>query len=85
LDVRDAKPGGSDGSTDVGVIAADLSPVTTGTASRSNPQGVFCPSQPVPGCFGDGACRSITETGASPGAAITSALSPQPATLVSTF
>ncbi len=82
---KDCQPGGSDGSTDVGVIGADLSPVTTGTASKSNPQGLFCPSQPVPGCFGNGTCRSITETGASPGAAISSALSPQPATLVSTF
>src|SRR5262249_47653030 len=82
---KDCQPGGSDGSTDVGVIAADLSPVTTGTASESNPLGLFCPAQTVAGCFGDPMCRSITETGASPGAAITSALSPQPATLVSTF
>jgi hypothetical protein len=82
---KDCQPGGSDGSTDVGVIAADLSPVTTGTATKSNPLGLFCPLQTAPGCFGEATCRSITETGASPGAAITSALSPQPATLVSTF
>ena len=82
---RDCLPGGSDGSFDLGSIAANLSPVTTETASLSNPGGLFCPGQTAPGCFGDAACRSITETGRSPGAAITSALSPQPATLVSTF
>jgi hypothetical protein len=82
---RDCLPGGSDGSTNLGTIAANLSPVTTGTATKSNPAGLFCPGQTAPGCFGDAACRSITETGTSPGVAITSALSPQPATLVSTF
>ena len=82
---RDCLPGGSDGSTDLGTIVANLSPVTTGTASKSNPTGLFCPGQTAPGCFGEATCRSITETGTSPGAAITSALSPQPATLVSTF
>jgi hypothetical protein len=82
---KDCLPGGTDGSTLVGTIAANLSPVTTGTASRSNPSGLLCPGQTAPGCFGDPACRSMTETGASPGAAITSAVSPQPATLVSTF
>jgi hypothetical protein len=82
---KDCPPGGGDGSTDVGTIAAVLSPVTTGTASKSNPAGLFCPGQTVAGCFGDTACRSITETGVSPGIAITSALAPQPATLVSTF
>jgi hypothetical protein len=82
---RDCLPGGSDGSTGLGTIGANLSPVTTGTASKSNPTGLFCPGQTAPGCFGEATCRSITETGTSPGAAITSALAPQPATLVSTF
>ncbi len=82
---KDCLPGGSDGSIDVGTINASLSPVTTGTASLSNPNGLFCPGQTQPGCFGSSACRSITETGVSPGVAITSSLAPQPATLVSTF
>lgn len=82
---KDCLPGGSDGSLDVGTIDANLSPVTTGTTSLSNPSGLFCPGQTAPGCFGDPTCRSITETGAAPGAAINSALSPQPATLVATF
>jgi hypothetical protein len=82
---KDCLPGGADGSIDVGTINASLSPVTTGTVSLSNPSGLFCPGQTQPGCFGSGACRSITETGVSPGVAITSSLAPQPATLVSTF
>ncbi len=82
---KDCLPGGTDGSVDVGTINASLSPVTTGTVSLANPNGLFCPGQTTPGCFGSSSCRSITLTGVSPGVAITSSLAPQPATLVSTF
>jgi hypothetical protein len=59
--------------------------VTTGTVSLANPSGLLCPGQTTPGCFSRTDCRSVTETGMSPGTAINSALTPQPATLVSTF
>jgi len=81
---KDCQPGGSDGSFDLGSLLANLSPVTTGTASKSNPLGLFCPGQTSAGCFGAASCRSITETGAAPNAAL-SAVTPQPATLASTF
>ncbi|MCW5893720.1 MAG: hypothetical protein KIT14_24665 [bacterium] len=82
---RDCLPGGSDGSVEAGTIAASLSPVTTGTVTRSNPGGSFCAGQATAGCFGNPACRSIVETGSAPGLAITSLLLPAPATLVSAF
>ncbi|MGH7895103.1 MAG: hypothetical protein ACREQL_10565, partial [Candidatus Binatia bacterium] len=81
---KDCQPGGTDGSFDLGSLLANLSPVTTGTASKSNPLGLFCPGQANAGCFGMPGCRSITETGAVPNAALSS-VTPQPATLVSTF
>jgi hypothetical protein len=81
---KDCQPGGTDGSVDLGTIVANLSPVTTGTSSKSNPTGVFCPGQTTAGCFGDTTCRSFSETGAAPNATL-SAVTPQPATLVSTF
>jgi hypothetical protein len=81
---NDCIPGGADGSVDLGAIAADLSPVTTGTSSQSNPSGIFCPSQAHAGCFGDPTCRSFSETGVAPNAALAGAV-PQPAKLASTF
>jgi len=81
---KDCAPGGTDGSTDLGTVTANLTPVTTGTASKSNPTGIFCPGQTSPGCFGQSTCRSITETGVAPNATL-SAVTPQPSTLVSTF
>ncbi|MCW5893718.1 MAG: hypothetical protein KIT14_24655 [bacterium] len=81
---KDCLPGGGDSSVDVGSINANLSPVTTGSVSLSNPSGLFCPGQTVPGCFGNPSCRSITETGSAPNAALSS-LVPQPATLASVF
>ena len=81
---KDCAPGGTDGSTDLGTVNANLSPVTTGTSSKSNPAGLFCPGQATPGCFGNTSCRSFTETGAAPNGALAAA-TPQPATLASTF
>jgi hypothetical protein len=43
--VERLRPGGSDGSTDLGVIGVELSPLVTSTASASNPDGVFCSGQ----------------------------------------
>src|SRR5262249_41563105 len=68
-------PGGGaclDGSH-VGVIHVSLSPLTTGTASKTDPGGNFCPGQSnsgghMFGCFGSTACRTITENGAPAGA-----------------
>jgi hypothetical protein len=82
---RDCLPGGSDGSIEAGTIGASLSPVTSGSVTRSNPGGNFCAGQATAGCFGNPACRSIVETGSAPGLAITSLLLPAPATLVSVF
>jgi hypothetical protein len=81
---KDCPPGGSDGSVDLGTVVANLTPVTTGTAAKSNPSGLFCPGQTSPGCFGRADCRSFSETGAAPNAALSS-VAPQPSTLVSTF
>jgi hypothetical protein len=45
----------------------NLSPLTTASASNTDPMGNFCPGQPaIPGtsgCFGSAACRTITENG----------------------
>jgi hypothetical protein len=82
---KDCQPGGADGSVDLGAINADLSPVTTGTATLANPAGLFCPAQANAGCFGDAACRSIQLTGVAPGLSLLAAATPLPATLVSTF
>jgi hypothetical protein len=81
---KDCPPGGADGSVDLGTVVANLTPVTTGTSAKSNPSGLFCPGQISPGCFGHANCRSFSETGVAPNAAL-SAVTPQPSTLVSTF
>ena len=59
--------GGGTCSTLVGSIPVNLSPLTTGTATRANPNGNFCAGQTNAGCFGDEDCRSIRETGAAAG------------------
>jgi len=41
----------------------DLSPLTTGTASASAADGIFCSGQTSIGCFGSQACQLIRETG----------------------
>lgn len=86
----------ADGSTNLGAIT--LSPqLTTGSSSRSNPNGFFCPGQNVPdppkrGCFGahvsrnggDGDdCRSIELNGSASGPLSPS--SPAAVTLASVF
>ena len=84
---RDCLTGGTDGShpctpgggacidgSHVGVISVSLSPLTTGSANKTDAGGLFCPGQgPAAGsghregCFGSTACRSITENGAAAG------------------
>ena len=74
----------------VGAISVNLSPLTTGSASKSDPGGLFCPNQGpaagaghVEGCFGKPSCRSYSEQGVAAGP-ITQDV-PATATLVSTF
>jgi hypothetical protein len=79
-------PGGGlcvDGSH-VGVISVNLSPLTTGSASDTDPGGLFCPAQTHPGCFGSPECRTITEVGVAPVPPIAVGV-PTAATLVSVF
>jgi len=59
--------------THVGPIAVDLSPLTTGPASKTaDGNGNFCPGQGgtpgTPGCFNQPMCRTITENGVPSGA-----------------
>ena len=93
---KDCQPGvpGHDGCVDgtiVGPIAVDLgtptTPLTTGTSTKTNATGTFCPGQGgTPGsngCFNQPTCVTITETG-SPGGPITPNVS-APAKLASVF
>src|SRR5262249_51241597 len=48
----------------VGVISVTPPPPTPGTASDTDPGGIFCPGQTGAGCFGAAGCRTITENGA---------------------
>jgi hypothetical protein len=70
------------------MINVNLSPLTTGSASKTDPAGNFCAGQGNTGghafgCFGSSACRTITENGAAAGA-ITPG-NPASATLASVF
>jgi hypothetical protein len=67
----------------IGPIHVDLSPLTTGPASKSDPGGNICPSQSHAGCFKQPTCTSITENGVAAGA-VTPGVS-APATLASVF
>ena len=61
--------------THVGPITVNLSPLTTTTTTVTNGTGTFCPGQGgtpgTNGCFGSGACRTITENGSPAGAMTT--------------
>jgi hypothetical protein len=69
----------------LGVIPIDLSPLTTGSASATDPGGLFCPGQGAGqvGCFGSTACCTITENGTPAGPISTGV--PASATLASVF
>jgi hypothetical protein len=72
--------------THVGPINVNLSPLTTGTASKTS-GGNFCTGQGgvpgTPGCFGKPTCRTITENGVPAGPISTGV--PTAATLASVF
>src|SRR5215471_7368655 len=65
---RDCPPGGGL-ETDLGIIAVDLCPLSTGTASKTAADGLFCNPQRLAGCFGSAVhfpplpCTEITEHG----------------------
>jgi hypothetical protein len=95
---RDCPTGGADAThpctpgnacidgTFVGTLSVDLSPLTTGTASKTEPNGAFCPGQDAAdyeGCFNSQDCRTITENG-KPAGPITNGV-PANATLASVF
>jgi hypothetical protein len=44
-------------------FAVDLTPISTGSASASDPGGIFCPGQANAGAFGQPAATSISENG----------------------
>src|SRR5262249_20096090 len=79
--------------THVGPINVNLSPLTTGSVSKTDPNGKFCPGQGgvpgTPGCFGTSGpptnklCTTITETGVPAGPIATGV--PTAATLASVF
>jgi hypothetical protein len=48
-------------------FAVTLAPITTGSATKTNASGLFCPSQANAGAFGDGTVKTITTTGSAPG------------------
>src|SRR5262245_33230404 len=99
---RDCQTGGADAThpcipahmdscidgTHVGPINVDLSPLTTGAASKSAPDGNFCgqhASAPGTfGCFGQPTCQMITESGKPATGPITVG-TPASATLASVF
>src|SRR4029077_3203173 len=82
---RDCPTGGTDGThpctpgggacidgSHVGVINVNLSPLTTATATKTDPGGNFCPGQSNTGghqfgCFGSPTCTTITENGSPAG------------------
>jgi len=63
----DCLPGGTDGSSDIGIITLDVQ-LKTDTQSRTTTDGVFCQGQDnirpgLPGCFGLRLCRAIDAAG----------------------
>ena len=69
----------------LGGIPVNLSPLTTGSSSKSAADGLFCAGQASggKGCFGSNACTQITETGAPAGAIAVN--TPTEVTLASVF
>jgi mucin-2 len=70
---KDCPPDG----TNLGAIAVDLTPLTTGTANKTNASGNLCPGQDAAsnppigaktGCFGSAACTTVEERGTPAGA-----------------
>jgi hypothetical protein len=70
---KDCQPDG----TNLGAISVDLTPLTTGTATKNDASGNLCPGQDSStnpaigaktGCFGAGTCTTINERGTPAGA-----------------
>ncbi len=87
---KDCLPGGSDGSFEVPDFEIDLSPLVTGSTSKTDDAGIFCSGdaeeqQTTAGCFGGDStrCTSITATG-TPAGPLTVDV-PSPVTLASVF
>jgi len=74
--------------THVGPITVDLSPLTTGSASKTAADGNFCPAQGgtpgTAGCFAQPTCRTINENG-KPATGPIAVGTPASATLASVF
>src|SRR6185369_6542909 len=82
----DCLPGGTDGSSDLGSISVDLTPLVTSTASDSDAAGLFCPGQTLggnEGCFGSTACRAFSQNGTPAGPLVLDQV--QPIALASAF
>jgi hypothetical protein len=67
----------------IATLPVDLSPLSSGTATKTAADGLFCPEQFHPGAFGQGATEVITEVG-SPSGDLSDGL-PHPGVLVSSF
>jgi hypothetical protein len=67
----------------VATLPVNLTPLSTGTATQSDPGGIFCSGQPNAGAFGQPTAEAITQTG-SPAGDGSDGL-PHPSTLVSVF
>ena len=48
-------------------LPVDLTPLTSGTATKTAAGGAFCPGQTDPGAFGQAGAQCISETGAPAG------------------
>src|SRR5262249_46325105 len=84
---RDCPPG-PPSENFVGNLPVNLSPLTTGSSSKTDPAGNFCPGQGVrgaPGCFHAGTCRTIAETGVAAGPTPLATGTPASVTLASVF
>ena len=47
----------------IGELPIALSPLSTGTSTATDPNGLFCPGQRVPGALGQSAAHTIRQTG----------------------
>jgi hypothetical protein len=74
-----------DNTLDLATLSVDLTPLVTGTASKSAADGNLCPGQAQAGCFNRPDCQLITEHGAPASGPLLPAGTVQPMTLGSVF
>jgi hypothetical protein len=67
----------------ISTLPVDLTPLSSGTATKTAADGLFCPGQVNPGAFGQAAARAITQEG-SPAGDLSDGL-PHAGVLVSNF